>query len=462
MSFASDVMQLTGGRGADVIVNSLAGEALRQSWTCIAPYGRFVELGQRDITIITRLDMAPFARNASFTAYNLAYTMRVDPQAARDVLVETYGFSELQQAFRKMQAGRHMGKLVAIAKPDDIVKHIAVTTGRPLLRSDAACLLVGSLGGIGRVTALWMVSRGARHLVFLNRSGIESEAARDTVSALQAAGCTATVFACDVADAAQLASTLDKALQQLPPIRGVIKGAMMHGTWNLHVHLPMDLDFFLMESSVSGIIGNTAQASYAAANTFIDAFSRYRRSRGQPATTIDIGAVSGGFDFTDETRLMHLLEFAIGNSTHEPHRAHIITGQGAYHPVTILPALSTPMFSRYRMLSSCATKITNSKDTLRQALKQSKNPNSAGEVVLAALVDQIVSHTGVPIENVSTSHSLQKYGIDSFAAVKFRNWLSKEMESVVPIFELLAAESLAVLAAKIAGRSRLVSASGQF
>lgn len=295
MSFASDVMRLTGGRGVDVIVNSLAGEALRQSWTCIAPYGRFVELGQRDITINTRLDMAPFARNASFTAYNLSYTIQSNPQAVRDVLVEvlalfsrgalrgpdpleTYDFSELQQAFRKMQTGRHMGKLVAIAKSDDIIKHIPVTTVGPLLRSDAAYLLVGGLGGIGRATALWMASRGARHLIFLNRSGLESEAARNTVSALQAAGCTAAVYACDVADAAQLASTMDKARQQLPPIRGVIQGAMvlrdcmldkmsledylavlrpkLHGTWNLHAHLPTDVDFFLMESSISGIIGN--------------------------------------------------------------------------------------------------------------------------------------------------------------------------------------------------------------
>jgi acyl transferase domain-containing protein/NADPH:quinone reductase-like Zn-dependent oxidoreductase/NADP-dependent 3-hydroxy acid dehydrogenase YdfG/acyl carrier protein len=517
MSFASDVMRLTGGRGVDVIVNSLAGEALRQSWTCIAPYGRFVELGQRDITINTRLDMAPFARNASFTAYNLAYTMRSEPQAVRNVLVEvlalfsrgalrgpdpleTYNFSELQQAFRKMQTGRHMGKLVAIAKSDDMIKHIPVTTRGPLLRSDAAYLLVGGLGGIGRATALWMASRGARHLIFLNRSGLESEAARSTVSALQAAGCTATVYACDVADAAQLASTMDKARQQLPPIRGVIQGAMvlrdcmldkmsledylavlrpkLHGTWNLHAHLPTDMDFFLMESSISGIIGNTSQGAYAAGNTFLDAFARYRRSHGQPATTIDIGAVSGigaiaqneelkeamqrqGFDFTDETRLMQLLEFAIGNSTREPHHAHIITGLGAWHPETSLPALSTSMFSHYRMLSSCATNISNSNDTLRQTLKQSKNVASAVDVILAALVDQIVSHTGVPIENVSTSQSLQDYGIDSLAAVELRNWLSKEMESIVPIFELLAAESLAVLATKIAGRSRLVvSANG--
>jgi acyl carrier protein len=119
------------------------------------------------------------------------------------------------------------------------------------------------------------------------------------------------------------------------------------------------------------------------------------------------------------------------------------------------------MFSHYRMLSSCATNISNSNDTLRQTLKQSKNVTSAVDVVLAALVDQIVSHTGVPIENVSTSQSLQDYGIDSLAAVELRNWLSKEMESIVPIFELLAAESLAVLATKIAGRSRLVvSANG--
>mgnify|MGYP002718812289 CR=1 FL=1 len=140
-----------------------------------------------------------------------------------------------------------------------------------------------------------------------------------------------------------------------------------------------------------------------------------------------------GFDFTDKTRLMHLLELAIGNSTREPHLAHIITGLGAYHPDTSLPALSTPMFSRYRMLSSCATKISTSSDTLREALKQSKTLNSAADVVLAALGDQIVSHTGVPFENVSTSQSLQDYGIDSLAVVEFRNWFSKEMESVVPI-----------------------------
>lgn len=515
MSFAQDVMHSTAGRGVDVIVNSLAGEALRNSWTCIAPNGRFVELGQRDITINTRLDMSPFARNASFTAFNLAFTMRSDPQAAREVLIkvlelfasgalrgpdplETYAFSELQQAFRKMQTGRHMGKLVAVARQDDVVKHIAPAAEGPLFFSDAAYLLVGGLGGIGRATAVWMASRGARHIICLNRSGLSNASAQETVRAVEAAGCTATVFACDVADPAQLTATLEAARHQLPPIRGVIQGAMvlrdcmldkmtledylavlrpkLHGTRNLHDHLPKDLDFFLMESSVSGIVGNTAQAAYAAANTFLDAFARYRRSNGQPATTIDIGAVSGvgylsqnkelelamqrqGFEFTDEAGLMRLLEFSIRNSTRDLDRAHIITGLGAWNPETSLPALSAPMFSRFRMDTSTSTEVGKAEATLHQALKQSKDIKSAIDLILTALVNQIVSHTGVPVENMSKAKSLQDYGIDSLAAVEFKNWISKEMESVVPIFELMAAESLSDLAAKIAGRSRLVVSS---
>ncbi|KAJ5327981.1 hypothetical protein N7452_008371 [Penicillium brevicompactum] len=515
MSFTHDVMCSTGGRGVDTIVNSLAGEALRNSWTCIAPNGRFVELGQRDITLNTRLDMAPFARNASFTAFNLAFTMRNDPQAARDVLMkvldlfasgalrgpdplETYAFSELQQAFRKMQTGRHMGKLVAVAKQDDLVKHIATTTEGPLFRSDASYLLIGGLGGIGRATAVWMASRGAKHIICLNRSGLSNHQAQETVRAVDALGCTATVFACDVADSAQLASTLEVARHQLPPIRGVIQGAMvlrdsmlanmtlddylavlrpkLHGSRNLHDQLPTNLDFFVMESSVSGIVGNTAQAAYAAANTFLDAFARYRRSNGLPATTIDIGAVSGvgylaqneelklamqrqGFEFTDEPGLMRLLEFSIRNSARDVDRAHIITGLGAWNPETSLPALDAPMFSHFRMKTATSVDVGKAEASLHQALKQSKEVNSAIDLIIVALVNQIVSHTGVPVENVSTSKSLQDYGIDSLAAVELKNWISKEMESVIPIFELMAAESLSDLAAKIAGRSRLVVSS---
>jgi NAD(P)-dependent dehydrogenase (short-subunit alcohol dehydrogenase family)/acyl carrier protein len=493
--------------------SSWSASGYRKKPTCIAPYGRFVELGQRDITVNSRLDMAPFARNTSFTAYNLAYTLRQDPQAAHDVLaavlalyeqgtlrgpqpVETFTFSQLANALRKMQTGRHIGKLVAVVEPDDVVKFQAPPASeRPLFRPEASYLLVGGLGGLGTATALWMGSRGARHLLLLNRSGADNEAARTTMAALEADGCAVTALTCDIADEARLASVLAHARQNLPPIRGVVQGAMvlrdsmldnmtlddytavlrpkLHGTWNLHTHLPDDMDFFLLESSISGIVGNAAQSAYAAANTFLDAFARYQTSRGQPATTIDIGAVQGigylarnhelqlamerqGFNFTDQSRLMRLLEFAIAHPLREPRRAHIVTGLGAWHPDTSLPALNAPLFSRYRILSSRGPSIDAPADNLRDTLKQSTNLDAAVTIIRGALVDQIVSRTGIPIENVNPAQSLQDYGIDSLAAVELRNWIAKDMDSVVPMLELLGAESLNALAAKIAARSRLI------
>lgn len=514
--FARDVMRLTQGRGVDVVVNSLAGEALRQSWTCIAPNGRFVELGQRDITVNARLDMAVFARNASFTAYNLAYALKEDPQAARDILgkvltlyergslrgphpLETVPFSQLGQTFRKMQTGVHVGKLVAVVEPGDTVNYQAPQPAHDdmqgLFRPDATYLLVGGLGGLGRATALWMASRGARHVLLLSRSGRDGEGEESLVGALEAAGCRATVAACDIADAARLGSVLAAARDTMPPVRGVIQGAMVlrdgllanmavddwlqvlrpkvHGTWNLHRCLPADLDFFVLESSISGIVGNTSQAAYAAANTFLDAFARYRRSLGLPATTVDIGAVDGigylarnqdlkqamerqGFDFTHADRLMRLLDFAIAHPTRDPCQAHIVTGLGAWHPDGALPALRAPLFSRYRLLSARGSTTASSSDTLRNTIKQSTSLSVAVAAILAALVNYIVDRTGIPVENVSTARGLHDYGIDSLVAVELRNWIAKDMEAVVPILELLGAESLAALAAKIAARSRLI------
>nr|AAR85531.1 polyketide synthase [Didymella maydis] len=510
-SFASHVMRLTQGVGVDVVMNSLAGEALRQSWTCIAANGRFVELGQRDITVNSRLDMAPFARNASFIAFNLAKMLRQDPQMACEMLgevlklydrgtlrgyqsLETYTYSHLGDAFRKMQTGRHMGKLVAVARPADIVRFQGTPAlSPPLFDPDAAYLLVGGLGGLGSATALWMAERGARHLVLLSRSG--ASPSQDSILArLRATNCATTVLACDVAERDLLASALATVKDTLPPIRGVIQGAMvlrdgmlaqlsrsdylavlrpkLHGTWNLHALLP-DLDFFIVESSISGIVGNAAQAAYAAANTFLDAFARYRRSLGLPATAIDIGAVEGigylarnpelkramerqGFSFTDEARLMRLLDFSISHPARQPRRSHIITGLGAWHPDCSLPVLGAPLFSRHRLLSSRGISAPAAINSLRNTLKHATT-HDAEIALLAALVDHVVARTDIPVENVDTSKGLQDYGIDSLAAVELRNWLSRETDSVIPILELLGAESLTDLAAKIVARSRPIT-----
>jgi len=88
-------------------------------------------------------------------------------------------------------------------------------------------MLVGGLGGIGRTTALWMADRGARTLIFVNRSGLSKESSKETVRVLEERGVRVIVYACDVSDSKQMQTMVSELAQQAPPIRGVIQAAMV-------------------------------------------------------------------------------------------------------------------------------------------------------------------------------------------------------------------------------------------
>lgn len=137
-SFAEEVMRYTAGKGVDVVLNSLSGEALHASWTCLAAYGRFVEIGKKDLQNNAQLAMQGFAKNCTFTAVDLG-AIRVDRPEMFNRLFQKvidlshqgkiqapsplnlYRFSELEQAFRLMQSGKHTGKIVLQVREDDEV-----------------------------------------------------------------------------------------------------------------------------------------------------------------------------------------------------------------------------------------------------------------------------------------------------------------------------------------------------
>jgi NADPH:quinone reductase-like Zn-dependent oxidoreductase len=132
-SFAKDVMRATAGVGVDIIFNSISAELLRVTWQCIAPFGRFIELGKRDFAVNSRLEMAQFAPNVTFAAVDLVHLLEKRPQYGIEAwmkimeLIERgsirvpqpitlFGMSEVEKALRIMQSGRHIGKLVLIPK----------------------------------------------------------------------------------------------------------------------------------------------------------------------------------------------------------------------------------------------------------------------------------------------------------------------------------------------------------
>jgi NAD(P)-dependent dehydrogenase (short-subunit alcohol dehydrogenase family) len=162
-----------------------------------------------------------------------------------------------------------------------------VPDGKPAyyLDENASYLVAGGLGGIGRSISAWMVSRGAKNLILLNRSGTKNPEAAELVTELEAQGCKILAPPCDVTKEETLAAVLKEAQETMPPIKGVIQGSMVlrdqifenmpledfkavtrpkvQGSWNLHSLCPKDLDFFICLASGSGIAGNRGQANYA-------------------------------------------------------------------------------------------------------------------------------------------------------------------------------------------------------
>lgn len=241
-TFVHGIMKMTQGRGVDVIMNSLSGEALRLTWNCIAPFGRFVELGKRDFTINTRLEMRNFEKNVSFTGLDLPLdSLKGEKKKIWGEIMALYGkgliraplpitvfgVSEMEKALRIMQSGKHMGKLVLMPRHDEKVKVTPSSLDSRILRDDASYLLVGGFGGIGRAAALWMLNNGARNFIFASRSGLDRQKSRDTIALLRDQGARTFVSRCDISKADDVDRLLRECRTEMPPIRGMLHGALV-------------------------------------------------------------------------------------------------------------------------------------------------------------------------------------------------------------------------------------------
>ncbi|KAI1839901.1 hypothetical protein JX266_013894 [Neoarthrinium moseri] len=199
--FEKGIMRVTGGRGVDVIVNSLAGEALRRSWLCLAAYGRFIEVGKMDLMSNSTLEMRHFLTGTTFAGCNLEHMLIHDPQRVAALLskvmqlfdsgavepvrpIAVHNFTNVKQAFRELQRGRQIGKLILSVTPDSHVPIAPPTLVDMKLKANATYLLVGGFGGLGRGQALFMAEHGARYLAFISRSGDASSDAQAVIKSL--------------------------------------------------------------------------------------------------------------------------------------------------------------------------------------------------------------------------------------------------------------------------------------
>src|SRR5690606_3391140 len=243
LAYADEILADTGGRGVDVVLNSLAGEAINRNLRVLKPFGRFLELGKRDFYENTRIGLRPFRNNISYFGIDADQLMRERPALTRRLFGDmmalfeqgalhplpyrAFDANDIVDAFRYMQQARQIGKVVVTYRnPLREVHAPRVQASRTLaLRADATYLVTGGLGGFGLRTARWLAEKGARHLVLIGRSGAATDEARDGLAALQSQGVTVHAAACDVTDRAALDALLREVAASLPPLAGVVHAA---------------------------------------------------------------------------------------------------------------------------------------------------------------------------------------------------------------------------------------------
>ncbi|MFJ1991422.1 SDR family NAD(P)-dependent oxidoreductase [Streptomyces asiaticus] len=327
LDFRDEVMEATGGEGVDVVLNSLSGAAIRAGLECLRPFGRFVELGVRDILSDAPLGLSPLRHNITFSTVDLRELQLDRPREyaamLREVLTAigegrlrplrctTYPLAEVTDAFRQMAGARHIGKLVLTIPQQGQVD--AVLPDGPLtVRDGGTYIVTGGLRGLGLATACWLARQGAGHLVLNGRTAPVGAAAR-TLAELSAAGTRITVVTGDIArpDTAERLVAAATADEGESP-HGVVHCAMVlddaavaniredqlrrvwvpkaTGAWRLHQATEGHrLDWFVAYSSMASLLGNAGQGAYAAANAWLDGFAAWRSARGLPTLAVNWG-----------------------------------------------------------------------------------------------------------------------------------------------------------------------------
>ncbi|KAH8902159.1 polyketide synthase [Coniochaeta sp. PMI_546] len=516
-SFGGAVLKATGGHGVDVVLNSLTGEFIRESWGCLSKFGRFIDIGKRDQTAKSRIEMSHVDNNASFISVDLLALAAERPKVMKRVVcdvgqllkygkirpvypVTVFSISDVDTVFKSLHSSRIQGKFVIVPQMNDIVKATPSKKANKLLRSDATYILIGGTGGLGRSMARWMVGKGARHILLVSRSGSVTGKVKDLVNELAAVGASIVVRRCDVASRSEVDVLVKNQLEGLPPVRGVIHGTMVlrdvlyekmtwedyhqviegkvQGGWNFHHALASTpLDFFVAISSAAGAVGNRGQAAYSAANCFLNALVQHRLSLGLPASSLDLTAVSDagylandldkaaevarnlGSDTICEAEVLALLAAAISGKMATTCNNHTITGMRI--TATLRPFWTEDAkFQAMRLAAEEAAAMDASANTIisfNAAVKASKSLAEAEEIVCKGLVDKISTVLMLDAEDMDITRSLSHYPLDSLVAIEIRNFITREFEANLQVLELLSSGSIQTLAKGVCSKSKLVS-----
>lgn len=501
--FAETVMELTAGRGVDVVVNALAGEAIPMGLSCLADFGRFIEIGKRDIYQNSKLPMWHLRRNASFHVVAMDAVFAGDEELTRDLLAEitellgkgalqplpyrTFPACRADAAFRLMASGKHTGKvLLGFAEPF-VLRRGEKPHASFAVDPDATYLVTGGFGGFGKVLARWLAVRGARHLVLAGRRGAATDGAEEFIAELRQAGVEVLAVKADAGSKEDTERLFAEIRSSGRPLKGVFHLAMFIddapmaeltperfasvmkpkalGAWFLHEYTKsMDLDAFVLFSSASSIFGNPGQGNYAAANAFLDSLAHYRRAAGLPALAVNWGVLGGdGYVARNEKVAEYLLRQ--GTAALSPSEVTSLLESFLDAGVPQAAAMRVD-WSKWRqafrglqenslleqILAAGVEFEESSGKTGDWRLRIEAAPGDAREAVIVQALQEVVgSVLRVKPDSLRPDQPLTDLGLDSLMGVEIENLIETSIGVALPPTSLMRARTIGQIAALIHG-----------
>jgi len=492
VEFAAEILDATDGQGVDVILNSLAGEAIRRGVEILAPGGRFIEIGKRDVYADAQLGLAALAKSASFAVVDLDLNLRLQPRRygrfLQDILervvdgqletlpVTEFGLDNAVDAFRLMASGTHVGKVVISIPAEGSIQAVAPPPPQPLVRRDGGYIVVGGMGGLGFVAARWLAQQGAGMVVLNGRSSPSAEVAA-AIADMNAAGSRVEVITGDIAEAGtavRLVAAVEEA--GLRPA-GVLHSATVladeialnmsasavarvfapkvAGHWWLHeATARLDLDWWLTFSSAASLLGSPGQGAYAAANSWVDGLVAYRRSRGLPAIGINWGpwaAVGRAQFFADLGFSMITSELGLAAMQQVLTADRCRTGVFSLDARQWFQSFPTAEGSSlFAGLAESATTQPRGEGRIRAELDAAQ-PAERPTRLAAAIATEIqgVRRSTEPLDYDQPMESL---GLDSLMGLELRNRLETTLGVTLPVALVWAYPTISALAGALCER----------
>ena len=508
LKFADDVMRITKGQGVDILLNSLPGNFIVKGLEIMAPYGRFLEIGKRDVYEDTSVGMKALRKNVSLSVLDLASMGEERPDLLAEVFEELsemldspslsplpytdFPISRIGDAIRFMSQAKHIGKVVVTLEEETY--RVRSDVSRSVRLSDkGSYLITGGTGGFSLSIAEWLSKAGAGRLILASRSGKINPSDARFVERLRRRGTEISVEALDVSNTEAVHKLVQSNLDHALPLKGVVHGAAVikdgfanqltpdmitevlspkiRGAWNLHkafVEAEIEPDFFIGFSSISQIAGSAGQCNYIVGNAFLDALSYYRQSMDRTGFTIDWGAVADAGFVARNSALASYLE-SVG--LHGLHTADF----PAAMELGIIREAPSFVYSRAdwaqmgrsnqalggspRMLSALKAD-RSAKQEVRARLMQLHG----GELVQAAsdfIVDEIVSVLKIEKDSIQAERPMSELGLDSLSSFELKIRIETELDYTLPVSKFLQAPSIVELSQMLADEVEIIRESEQ-